>query len=310
MTPGLRTVGVIGVVLVGVVTSQPGAAPKFSDWAIPTNLGPTINSPFNDFGAAISKDGLSLYFNSDRPGGFGGQDIWISQRPAESDAWGPPMNLGAVINTSAAESVPSLSRDGHFLFFTSTSSGGLGDRDIWVSWRDHTHDDFGWEQPFNLGPAVNSAFFDAGGSLLENDESGEALLFFTSNRPGLGGAGTFDIYVSQVAPNGLFLPATLVPELSSPASDQRPSVRFDGLEVFFYSNRVGSLGNDLWVSSRKTVFDPWSTPVNVGSTVNSASDDQQPQIAANRRTLFFASNRPGGVGGLDLYVTRRTRSEP
>ncbi|MGB2714953.1 MAG: hypothetical protein WBC51_12285 [Vicinamibacterales bacterium] len=308
----LRTVGaVLSLVLVALATSQPGAAPKFADWALPTNLGATINSPFNDFGAATSKDGLSIYFNSDRPGGLGGQDIWVSQRLTENDAWGPPMNLGALINTAAAESVPSLSRDEHWLFFASTGPGGLGDRDIWVSWRAHTRDDFGWEAPFNLGPGVNSASFDAGASYFENDEGGAPALFFTSNRAGgLGSPGTFDIYVSQLWPVGSFGPATLVPELSSAASDQRPSVRFDGLEVFLYSNRPGSLGNDLWVSTRKTVFDPWSTPVNVGATVNSAFEDQQPHIAADRQTLFFASNRPGGFGGLDLYGTTRTKNAP
>jgi WD40-like Beta Propeller Repeat len=291
--------------LVVFVTGQPTAAPKHSDWVLPTNLGPVINSPFNDFGPAVSKKGLSLYFNSDRPGGFGGQDIWVSQRPTENDAWGPPMNAGAVINTTTNEAVPSLSRDGHWLFFASTRLGGLGSQDIWASWREHTHDDFGWEPPFNLGAAVNSIFFDAGASRVENDEGGAPLLFFSSNR-----LGTFDIYVSQLWPVGSFGPATLVPELSSAANDQRPSVRFDALEVFLYSNRPGSLGNDLWASTRTTVFDRWSTPVNLGPTVNSAFDDQQPHIAADRQTLFFSSNRPPGFGELDLYVTTRTKNAP
>jgi hypothetical protein len=307
MSPAIRIVGaVICLVLVVFATSHPGAVSKFSDWAAPTNLGSAINSSFNDFGAAISKNGLSLYFNSDRPG-FGGQDIWFSQRPNENDAWGTPVNLGAVINTAVNESVPSLSRDGHWLFFTSNRPGGGGGQDIWASWRAHTHDDFGWEPPFNLGVGINSTSFDAGASYFENDEGGAPLLFFTSDRPGLGG---FDIYVSQLWPNGVFSPATLVSELSSAATDQRPSVRFDGLEIFFYSNRPGSDGNDLWVSTRNTVFEPWSTPENLGPTVNSTYADQQPFIAADRQTLFFASNRPGGFDALDLYVTTRTKNKP
>jgi hypothetical protein len=300
---------VICLLIVVLPTSQPGAAPKFSNWGVPTNLGPTINSSFDDFGPAISKDGLSLYFTSNRPGGFGNSfDIWFSQRPTKDDAWGPPVNLGAVINTEASENVPALSRDGHWLFFNSSRAGGFGGaQDIWASWRVHTHDDFGWEPPINLGAGVNSVFVDVNPSYFENDKGGAPLLFFTSNRPGAAG---FDMYVSQLAPNGLFGPATLVPELSSPAQEQRPSVRFDGLEIFFHSDRPGSVGNDLWVSTRGRVIDPWSTPVNLGPTVNTASSDQQPYIAADRQTLFMASNRPGGVGRLDLYVTTRTKSEP
>jgi hypothetical protein len=308
MTRTLYMVGaVISLVLVVLATSQSAAAPKFSPWTVPTNLGPTINGPSNDFGPAISKDGLSLYFTSNRFGGFGGQDIWFSQRHTKDDVWGPPMNLGGIINTPGNEAVPALSRDGHWLFFASTRPGGSGDQDIWASWRVHTDDDFGWHEPFNLGTGVNSAFFDAGASLFENDEGGAPLLFFTSNRPGLGPAGTFDIYVSQLAPNGLFGPAALVLELSTPASEQRPSIRFDGLEIFFFSDRPGSVGPDLWVSTRESLSDQWSPPVNLGGTVNSTFAEAQPYIASDRQTLFFASDRPGGFGGLDLYVTTRTK---
>jgi Tol biopolymer transport system component len=310
MRPAIPIGAAICLVLVLFTTSQPGAAPKFSDWDVPTNLGPTINSPSQDFGPAISKDGRSLYFTSDRQGGFGGTDIWVSHRATENDAWGTPVNLWDVINSPDNDAAPALSRDGHWLFFSSNRPGGFGDMDIWASWRKHTHDEFGWGPPFNLGVAVNSPFFDAGPSLFENDEGCAPLLFFTSNRPGLGDPNTFDIYVSQLSPRGLFFPATLVAELISQASEQRPSIRFDGLEMFFHSNRPDSVGNDLWVSSRHSVFYPWSTPVNLGDTVNSSGIDQQPYIAADRRTLFFASDRPGGSGLLDLYVTTRAKDKP
>jgi len=307
MTLTNRLIGAaICVALIVVATSHPGAVPTFSDWAVPTNLGPTVNSPFQDFGPAISKDGLSLYFTSDRPGGFGNQDIWVSQRRTKDEAWGPPMNLGAVINTESSENVPALSRDGHWLFFNSNRPGGFGLQDMWASWREDTHDDFGWEPPFNLGAGVNSGFGDVNPAYFENDEGGGPLLFFTSNRPG--GPGAFDMYVSQLAPNGLFGAAVLVPELSSPAMEQRPSIRFDGLEIFFHSNLPGSGGNDLWVSTRERVTDPWSPPVNLGVTVNTAFADQQPYIAADRLTLFMVSDRPDGVGMLDLYVTTRTKN--
>jgi hypothetical protein len=297
------------VLVIVLVTSQLIAAPDVSNWAAPTNLGTTINSPSDDFGAAVSKDGLSLYFASTRLGGFGGTDIWVSQRPGRDDEWGPPVNLGDVVNTDATEGPPALSRDGHWLFFNSDRPGGFGDQDVWVSWRPNKPDDFGWEPPLNLGSGVNSAFFDAGPSLLDSDEDEEdvARLYFTSNRPG--GPGAFDIYVSDLGHNGVFGTATLVPELSSAAVEQRPSVRFDGLEVFFHSNRPGSAGNDLWVSTRDDVRDGWSAPVNLGAAVNSTSADQQPYIAADRRTLFFASNRPGSLGRLDLYVTTRTKTK-
>ncbi len=306
MTPTLRlTAAVISLVLVVLATARTGATPNFSDWGAPENLGPVVNSPSQDFGPATSRNGLSLFFTSDRPGGFGSFDIWVSQRALRDDPWGSPVNLGGVVNGAASDNVPTLSRDGHWLLFNSTRPDGFGGQDIWASWRRHVHDDFDWSPPFNLGPGVNTASIDVNPSLLESEKEWAPLLFFTSNRlPNLGG---FDVFVSQLRPSGVFGPATLVPELSSPAQEQRPSVRFDGLEIFFHSDRPGSVGNDLWVSTRESLNDRWAVPTNLGPTVNTESSDQQPSIAADRRTLYMASDRPGGIGGLDLYVTTRSR---
>jgi hypothetical protein len=297
---------VISFAFLSLSVTHIAAAPHYSSWSTPINLGATINSPDQDFGAAISKNGLSLYFTSDRPGGFGGQDIWVSQRASEDDAWGAPINVGAAINSAASDNTPALSRDGHWMFFNSTRPGGFGSQDIWVSWREDIHDDFAWQTPFNLGSGVNTPFVDAFPTYFENDEGGAPLLYFSSNR--LGGS---DIYVSQLGPDGVFLPATIVPELSSSAGEQRSSIRFDGLEIIFVRNPPGLLfQGDLWVSTRESVIDPWSTPEPLGAPLNTIWHDAHPYIAADRETLFFNSDRPGGYGALDLYVTTRTKERP
>jgi WD40-like Beta Propeller Repeat len=294
------------IVLAVMITSRPhvAAAPKFSDWATPTNLGCQINSPFGEQGPAISKEGLSLYFASMRPDGFGASDIWVSQRASVKNPWGPPLNLGAIVNTPGVENIPALSRDGHWLFFNSDRAGTSGILDIWVSYRKHVHDDFAWQPPVNLGAGVNSQALEAGASYLETEQDGAPALFFGRAQT----LADFDIYVSELQPDRSFGEAVLIPELSSAHSDQRPAVRFDGLELFLSSDRPGSLGlSDLWVSTRETVFDAWETPTNLGPTVNSAFADMQPYMTTDRQTLFFTSNRPGGCGALDLYVTTRTK---
>jgi Tol biopolymer transport system component len=302
------------VVLVALLASYPTAAPKYDQWSAPVNLGAVVNSTSNDQGPAISKDGLSLYFSSGRPGGSGGSDIWVSRRDSLEAAWGPPENLnkfGGVVNTTADDSIPALSRDEHRLFFNSNRSGGSGDTDIWVSYRQHTHDDFGWQMPVHLEGGVNSPFKDQGAGYFENDEGGAPLLFFGSDRSG--GPGMNDIYVSQLLqllPDRVSSgPASLIAELSSLGDDLRPSVRFDGLEVFFFSNRPESAASDLWTATRQTVLDFWSKPKNLGP-VNSPANEMHPYIAPDRRTLYFASNRPGGSGMQDLYVTTRTMQHP
>jgi Tol biopolymer transport system component len=294
--------------LLGVVVGIPSAqAQKYSDWSAPVNLGPVINSASSDQGPAMSKDGLTLYFHSNRPGGLGGFDMYVSQRASVDDQWGAPMNLGPTVNTSFDEGNPAFSRDGHSLFFQSIRPGGLGGIDLWVSSRNHTHDDFDWEPAVNLGPGVNSAFDDNAPSFFENDELNTGQLYFVSSRPG--GFGGQDIYLSSQAPDGSFGPAAQVPELSTSSTDSRPSIRHDGLEIFFQSNRPGSFSTalDLWTATRESALDGWSTPVNLGSTINTASIDNNANLSSDRLTLFFSSDRPGGFGGLDLYVTTRTK---
>lgn len=304
----LTLILLVGGMLALVMAHAPSVqASKYSDWSAPVNLGPVINSTVNDQQPAISKDGLSLYFASNRTGGLGGFDMYVSQRASVDDPWSSPLNLGATVNTAFDEGNPAFSRDEHLMFFQSKRPGGLGNIDIWVSQREHTHDDFDWQPAVNLGPGVNSAADDNGPSYFENEEDGAPQLYFGSSRPG--GLGVSDIYLSEQMADGSFGPAVLVTELSSTSNENDPSIRHDGLEIFFQSNRIGSIGTafDLWVATRASTLDAWSTPVSLGATVNTASIDNNAYLSSDGMTLFFASDRLGGFGGVDLYMTTRTK---
>ena len=289
----------LGTALV-VVQSPPGAAPTYSPWSTPVSLGSVVNSPYDDALAAISKDELSLYFTSNRPvaeGGVGAYDIWVSQRSSTDAPWGTPVCLDLPVNTTTNEAGPALSRDGHWLFFHRTTEGA--NFDLMASWRQHTDDDFGWEEPFNLGPNVNTEFADAGPSFFEGDDGSPAELYFGSMR--LGG---WDLFVSQLQGDGTFGPAELVAELNSSAADQRPSISHDGREMYFHSNRTGSAVADIWVSTRPSVLDPWTEPTNV-TEVNTTYADAQPTLSPKGKMLVFNSNRPGTIGSHDLFFATR-----
>ena len=111
--------------------------------------------------------------------------------------------------------------------------------------------------------------------------------------------------------DGKFGPAVLVPELSSPFRDTRTAIRRDGLEIFITSARPGGVGPeptlDLWVSTRTETADPWSIPVDLGPVVNSTTNDGGPSLSRDGTTLYFNSDRPGGSGAHDMYVTTRTK---
>jgi hypothetical protein len=279
---------------------------QYSDWGAPVNLGPTVNTTLFEIDSTISKDGLSLYFSSPRPGGFGGFDIWVSQRPGMDAPWGTPQNLGPNVNSSGNEFTPSLTIDGHRLYFTSNRPGGFGANDIYVSRRHNKRDDFAWRPAVNLGSGVNTDAAEGGPEHFEDDITGAVTLCFSSNRPG--GLGAEDIYCSTLQPDETFGPAAPVPELNTPFDDVHPVMRRDGLEMFISSNRPGSFGDrDLWVSTRPSTSDPWSTPVNLGPVVNSAALDARPALSFDGTALYFQSTRPGGFGTRDLYVTMRTK---
>jgi len=280
-----------------------------SEWSEPVNLGAPVNSSANDMNAALSPDELSVYFVSLRAGGLGGADIWVSRRASPDSPWEEPVDLGPNVNSSGLEASPSLSMDGHLLFFSSDRPGGQGSNDIYVARRADKSDDLSWGPPVNLGPDVNTAAFEGGGVYLQSAEEGSANFYF------IRGPNTvaLDIYVAPVNTDGeAGGPAALVTELSNqdPAiTDAHPSLRADAREIYFHSNRAGSLGaSDLWRSTRRSVHDTWSTPENLGAPLSSTANDVQPSLSRDARTLIFTSTRAGGLGGTDIWMSTRTSS--
>lgn len=281
-------------------------APQFTDWSAPVNLGPVVNSPSADIEVSISKDGLSLYFASNRPGGFGAQDIYVAQRASVGDPWGPPQNLGPTINTAVDDRTPMITVDGHRMYFSSDRQGGLGGTDIYVSRRHDKRDDFGWRAAENLGDAVNTSFNENLPFHIGDETTGVATLYFNTNRPG--GPGSTDIYASAVLPDGTLGPAALVSELNSPLRDAGLTIRRDGRELIMASDRAGTFGVfDLWVSTRSSTSDPWSTPVNLGPVVNSAGSEARLSLSFDGTALYVAGDRTGGVGVQDVWVSTRSK---
>jgi hypothetical protein len=279
-------------------------------WSEPVNLGPIINSSASEMGSTLSPDELRLYFVSNRAGGQGLTDLYVSRRASLSSPWEPPVNLGPVVNTSGTEGGASFSPDAHWMYFQSGRSGGFGLNDIYVSYRPDPNDDFGWGQPVNLGPLVNTPFDEAGSEYVESPSGSTPALYF--NRSGVLMAAQYDLYTAALDDNGRpTQPAAPISELNlpTPISEFGPALSDDGLELLFISNRPGTLGGlDLWITTRASPGDAWPPPQTLGPPVNTPLADRDPTPSADGRTMIFSSARPGGVGGSqDLWVTTRRR---
>jgi hypothetical protein len=232
------------------------------------------------------------------------------------DPWQTPVNLDAFNSVSLINAVgsntaePNFSPDGHQMFLQTgapiSRPGGCGGLDVWASQRTNKYNDFSWREPVNLGCTINSESHDGGPFYFEDEETGIITMYF-SGRPPEGPPG--HIYISTLGDDGSWGPGVLVPELSSPFFDSRTAIRRDGLEIFLSSTRPGGVGvNDIWVSTRETTADPWSTPVTVGLPVDyPGSTSGGPALSWDATTLYFSSDRPGGFGAHDLYVSTRRK---
>jgi hypothetical protein len=154
-----------------------------SDWGTPENIGPTINSAYWEGTPCVSDDGLELYFTSNRPGGSGGFDIWLTKRKTKDDDWDVPVNLGSIVNSIDWEYGVSVSADGLalFLMVVGSDSRGYGGCDLWMTTR--VGKDQEWSAPVNLGPTVNSSVWDYRPDISNYLPGLGCTLYFT-RRPG------------------------------------------------------------------------------------------------------------------------------
>jgi len=199
-----------------------------------------------------------------------------------------PANVGPVINDATDVQECDFSHDGLELYISTARPGGYGRKDIWVAKRETL--DSPWQDPVNLGPAVNSS-----GSEVEPSMSADGLeLYF----------GSWDDSILRVcsrpskdAPWGS--PVKIGPPVGSGGA-YSSDISADGLSLYFGSAREGGYGStDIWVAMRATTNDDWGEVVNLGPNVNSSGGDWAPSISADGLTLVFSQ------GYFGIWATTR-----
>ncbi len=304
-TPRPRWAGamLLLAVLACVVLTNAYVAKADYEFGTPTNLGTTINGPDDMLGVCISYDGLELYFCSNRPGGYGGYDLWMATRPTIYDDWSAPMNLGLTVNSQYTYMAPSISADGLTLYFSDydysppSLPGGFGATDTWMLTRETK--DAAWSAPVNVGRPVNFS----GGDISPNI-SADGLSLYLACGVSRGGPGWYDLWFATRATTDdeWGNPKELGPSVNSGVIDVCPSVSSNDLVLFFCSDRANGQGDyDIWLTSRATKEHDWCPSVNLGPVVNSSAIDGFPSISADGSTLYFCSNRSGGFGERDIY---------
>lgn len=185
----------------------------------PTSLDDIVNSDYIESACSISRDANTLFFSSDRPGGYGGLDIWM-RRKLPNGEWGQPYNLGPEINTPFDEDFPTLSGDGETLYFCSNGHPGMGNFDLFFAGWDRRENV--WSTPQNLGFPVNTPADEK--SISFNDSGDRA--YITALRDD--SFGDLDIYEITYTKLQETLPAVFlisVPEMQDQSPVQKSEIR-------------------------------------------------------------------------------------
>jgi Tol biopolymer transport system component len=268
------------------------------------NMGPEINSKFDDQSPAISADGMKLVFNTRRPettnslmdvegDGKYFQDIYYSDFDTLTKKWKQADDVPGSINTNAHDAVTGISADGKIIFIYKNdlkdpqSRGG----DIYSSKIVNGK----WRTPENMAKPINTSYWEGGACISPDGKT----LFFTSERPG--GSGNSDIWMAKRLTKTTWdKPVNLGTEVNSAFDEVGLFLAPDGKTLFFCSNGKGSMGDyDIFKSTLEN--GKWTKPVNLGYPINSDKRDGPFVLSANAQTGYFASNRDGGLGESDIY---------
>ncbi|RME18730.1 MAG: hypothetical protein D6799_02605 [Bacteroidetes bacterium] len=260
------------------------------------NLGPEINTAYNEYSPVITTDESVLMFTSRRPGGVGNkmdesknehfEDVWVSYKNGKK--YTQAVNLGPPVNTENHDAAVCLSPDGQKLIIY---QGGVNGGDLFISYLVGKV----WSKPENLGKAINSRFHESSASFSYDGK----ILYFVSDREG--GYGGHDIYYAEINEKGKFEKAVNIgPVINTEYDEEAVYMMPDGKTMYFASKGHNSIGGyDVF----KTTFEngQWTKPVNLGIPINTPDDDAFLALAGSGRRGYYSSASLGGYGGMDLY---------
>ncbi len=254
----------------------------------PLNLGDSINSAALEYFPSFTIDGRKMIFtrrmNSD-------EDFYESN--FTDGKWSNAKPIGGKVNTNFNEGAQNISQDGQLLIFTGCNyPEGMGSCDLYFSVKTNN----GWSEPQNLGPMVNTDFWESSPSLSPDKRD----LYFASSMAG--GFGGRDIWVTHRLPTGKWSrPENLGEAVNTSSDESCPFMHADNETLYFNSNGHAGYGMTDLFYSKKASDSSWVQAVNLGYPVNTIDDQGSLIVAADGKTAYYASDGRDTKGGLDLY---------
>src|SRR5665213_211953 len=285
-----------------------------------TNLGATVNSPYDDKRPSLTADMKTMILTSRRPDGKnssvdnegdGGyfEDIYQSDWDSVKGAWTDAELVKGAVNTEGHDAACSISPDGRqmFLYVNNATDGGAGD--ICVSKKSSSGK---WGTPKNMGKGINTSYFEDGAVLSPDGNT----LYFMSERgqdlpwKGQKGYGHSDIWMAKKIDKTTWgeptnLGATINTEYDEGGIYPAP----DGKTLYFCSNGHNSMGGyDIFMTRFEN--NAWTEPVNVGYPINTIYNERMFILSPDGKTAYIDSDRNGGLGGRDIWQVDMTELMP
>ncbi len=275
----------------------------------PINIGPGINTADPEYFPTITVDGKTILFtrrieDSRVLGNFKEQEDFYISHLSTQQIWGKAEPMPTNINTVNNEGAPTIAADGRTLIFiacpdaTGQNYGenrtGKGSCDVFITKKIGSR----WQNPENIPGAINTANWETQPSL---SSDGKTIYFIRGVR-GKGGERSSDIYTATLLDNGNWGTATKLPDyVNTEFEEESVLIHPDGKTLYFASRgHQGFGGLDLFVT-RLDDNGKWSKPENLGYPINTKSDENSLMVSPDGEIGFFASNREGGYGDLDIY---------
>ncbi|PKR80937.1 hypothetical protein CW751_07150 [Brumimicrobium salinarum] len=272
----------------------------------PVNVGKGINTKHPEYFPTITVDGKTLLFTREVPNNDGsprGQEDFFVSRLNKENVWTKSVPMPRHINTPQNEGAPTISADGRTLIFVACADAtgrnygpnreGKGSCDLFVTERIGNE----WTLPVNLPGKVNSFTWESQPSL---SADGKTLYFI--RRVGQQRNQRSDIHVSEKQADGTWgKPKPLPMNINTKRMESSVMIHPDGQTLYFASDgHIGLGGTDIYMS-RKDPLGNWGDPVNLGYPINTESNENSLLVGPDGEIAFFASDREGGEGKLDIY---------